>query len=120
MKVLTINEAREQLDAVCQEALAGEVIRLQRPDGALLELTAVPVAPSVTPLSDRQLAECYHDADWAAFENHCAKASHRGLQKDSRLHIDSLCQNANVVHGQPPFAAQQFRSPHNTLPIPAA
>jgi hypothetical protein len=75
MKVLTVNEAREQLDAVCQEALAGEVIRLQRADGALLELTAVPVAPSVTPLSDQQLADCYRDADWAEFENHCAKAS---------------------------------------------
>lgn len=75
VKVLTVNEARERLDAVCLEALAGEVIRLQRADGALLELTAVPVAPSVTPLSDEQLADCYRDADWAEFENHCAKVS---------------------------------------------
>jgi hypothetical protein len=75
MKVLTVNEAQQRLDAVCQEALAGEVIRLQRADGTLVELTAVPVAPAVTPLSDQQLADCYGDAEWAEFENHCAKAS---------------------------------------------
>jgi hypothetical protein len=75
MKVLTVNEAQERLDAVCQEAIAGEVIRLQRADGTLVELKAVLVAPEVTSLSDRQLADCYSDPDWAEFENHCAKAS---------------------------------------------
>lgn len=26
-------------------------------------------------LSEQELAKCYDDADWAVFENHCAKAS---------------------------------------------
>jgi hypothetical protein len=75
MKVFTVAEAQEKLDAVCKEALAGEVIRLQGANGSLLELTPVRLASPVTPLSERELAECYGDDDWASFENHCAKAS---------------------------------------------
>ena len=75
MKLLSIEEARERFAAVCEAALAGEVIRLQLDNGALLELTPVPAVPPVAALSDRELAACYEDADWAAFENHCAKAS---------------------------------------------
>jgi len=75
MKVLSIEEAQARFAAVCEEALAGEVIRLQVANGSLLELTPVPAAPPVSALSAQELAECYHDADWAAFENHCAKAS---------------------------------------------
>jgi len=33
------------------------------------------LASPVTPLSEQELAESYGDADWASFENHCAKAS---------------------------------------------
>ncbi len=75
MKLLSIEEARDQFAAVCEAAVAGEVIRLQLANGALLELTPVTAAPRVSPLSDQELAACYEDADWAAFENHCAKAS---------------------------------------------
>ncbi len=75
MKVLTVDEAREKLDAVCEEALAGEVIRLQRTNGSLLELTPVTPVSCIAPLSPQQLAECYTDAEWAKFENDCAKAS---------------------------------------------
>jgi hypothetical protein len=75
MKVLTVDEARERLDAVCEEALAGEVIRLQRTNGSLLELTPVPAVSWIAPLSAQQLADCYEDTEWAEFENHCAKAS---------------------------------------------
>ena len=73
MKLLSIEEAQGQFQAICEEALAGEVIRLQLTNGSLLELTPVPAAPPA--LSDQQLAHCYEDSDWAAFENHCATAS---------------------------------------------
>jgi hypothetical protein len=72
VKVLSIEEAQARFDAVCREVMSGEIIRLQLTDGALIQLTPV---PTVTPLSDRELAECYADEDWAAFENHCGKAS---------------------------------------------
>ena len=75
MKVLSVEEAQARFAAVCQEALAGEVIRLQLANGALNQLTPVPAVPPVSALSDRELAECYDDEDWAAFENHCGKAS---------------------------------------------
>src|SRR5439155_13256250 len=45
MKVLSIEEAQSRLAAVCQEALAGEVIRLQLENGARLELLPVPAVP---------------------------------------------------------------------------
>ena len=75
MKVLSIQEAQARFPAVCNEALAGEVIRLQLENGALLELTHVPAAGPVPALSNQELAACYEDTEWAAFENHCAKAS---------------------------------------------
>ena len=75
MKLLSIEEAQERFAAVCEEALAGEVIRLQLANGALLELTPVPAVPPVSALSDQELAEGYADADWAVFENRCAKAN---------------------------------------------
>ena len=73
--MLTIEEAQARFTAVCEEALAGEVIRLRLANGALLELLPVPALPEVSRLSDESLAACYDDADWAVFENHCAKAS---------------------------------------------
>ena len=73
MKLLSIEEAPRQFKAICDEALAGEVIRLRLANGALLELTPVSATPHA--LSDQQLAQCYEDNDWAAFENHCAAAS---------------------------------------------
>ncbi len=73
MKVISIDDARTQLDAVCNQALAGEVIRLRNRDGALVELT--PVGSAQGDLDAQRLAECYEDGEWAAFENHCAKAS---------------------------------------------
>ena len=73
MKVISIEEAQKQLDSVCAQALAGEVVRLQNRAGALVELTPVGNVPP--PMDSKKLAECYEDAEWAAFENHCAKAS---------------------------------------------
>ena len=73
MKLLSTEEAQGRFKAVCDDALAGEVIRLQFANGALLELTRVPaMAP---PLSAQEIKECYKDSDWAVFENHCAAAS---------------------------------------------
>jgi hypothetical protein len=74
VKTLSIEEAKGCFQAVCEEALAGEIIRLQTADGSLLELTPVPAA--LSPLSGEQLARCYEDNNWAAFENHCGAASH--------------------------------------------
>jgi len=73
MKVISIDDARTQLDAVCDEALAGNVIRLRNRAGALVELT--PVGLELAGLDAQQLAASYADEEWAAFENHCAKAS---------------------------------------------
>ena len=75
MKVLSIEDAQARFPAVCEEALAGEVIRLQLANGALIELMPVPAIPSISSLSPQELQECYRDDDWAAFENHCGKAS---------------------------------------------
>lgn len=73
MKTLSIEQAQGQFKAICEEALNGEIIRLQLANGALLELTRVPVMPPA--LSAQELKECYEENDWAAFENHCAAAS---------------------------------------------
>ena len=70
MKVISTEEARTQLDAVCDQALAGEIVRLRNRAGALVELT-----PVSADLDAQSLAECYEDGEWAAFENHCGKAS---------------------------------------------
>ncbi len=73
MKVISIDDARTQLDAVCDQALAGEIVRLRNRAGALVELTPVRMEPAG--VDSQSLAECYEDGEWAAFENHCAKAS---------------------------------------------
>ena len=41
MKVLSIEEGQRHFKAVCEEVLAGEVIRFQLADGSLLELSPV-------------------------------------------------------------------------------
>ena len=69
MKILTVNEAQSRLPEVCEEVVAGEVIRLKLTSGAFVEL--MPVAS----FSEQALAESYNDPEWAAFENHCGKAS---------------------------------------------
>jgi hypothetical protein len=74
VKTLTILEAQGHFQAVCEAALAGEVIRLQTPGGAVLELRSVQDNATAA-LSDEALAKCYEDQDWAAFENHCSAAS---------------------------------------------
>ncbi|MBE0545397.1 MAG: hypothetical protein IH623_28995 [Verrucomicrobia bacterium] len=73
MKLLSIEEAQGQFQAICDEALAGEVIRFQLANGSVLELKPVQWVPPA--LSEQQLARCYEDSEWAAFENHCAAAS---------------------------------------------
>ena len=75
MKLLTVEEAQAQFAAVCQEAVEGEVIQFQLANGALIQLTPVPAVAPVSALSDRELAECYEDKEWAAFENHVGQAS---------------------------------------------
>ena len=74
MKVISIDDAQTQLNAVCDRALAGEVIRLRNRDGGLVELMPVAMGPMPACLDTQELAECYEDGEWAAFENHCAKA----------------------------------------------
>lgn len=73
MKVLSLEQAQGQLAAVCDEALAGEVIRFQLKNGASLELMPLPAA-NANSLSSQALTDCY-DEEWAAFENHCSQAS---------------------------------------------
>ena len=75
MKVISIEEAQAQLNSVCEQALAGEVIRLRNGAGALVELTPVGSETAAAAIGREQLAECYNDKEWAAFENRCAKAS---------------------------------------------
>ncbi len=75
MKVISIEEAQARFAKVCQEALAGEVVRLRLANGALIELTPVPAGPPPSVPADRELASCYDDQEWAEFENHCGKAS---------------------------------------------
>ena len=75
MKVISINDTQTQLDAVCNRALAGEVIRLRNREGALVELMPVAIGAMPARLDAQQLAESYEDGEWEAFENHCAKAS---------------------------------------------
>ena len=52
---------------------------LSRAFGSVLlpvtRLIPVPAVSREAALSDQQLAQCYGDTDWAAFENHCGKAS---------------------------------------------
>jgi hypothetical protein len=73
VKTLSIEEAQGRFKAVCEQALAGEIIRLQMDNGSLLELTRVPIMPAE--LTSEQLANCYEDGEWAEFENRCAAAS---------------------------------------------
>ena len=75
MKVISIDEARTQLDAVCDRALAGEVIRLRNHAGGLVELTPVGSDVALPELNSSEVKKCYEDEEWAAFENHCGKAS---------------------------------------------
>ena len=75
VKVLSVEDAEACFTAICEEAMAGEVIRLRLAGGGLLELTPVVTIPKITPLSEQELANSYLDEDWAAFENHCGKAS---------------------------------------------
>jgi hypothetical protein len=74
MKEISIDEAQSQLDAVCDQALAGEVIRLRSRAGALVEITPVATGTTATGLNASSGSED-EDAEWAAFENHCARAS---------------------------------------------
>ena len=75
MKVLAVAEAQKQLDSVCEQALAGEIIRLQLANGALIELSPVTGFAEVPALSAAELAGSYDDSDWAQFEKRCAKSS---------------------------------------------
>lgn len=75
MKEISIDDAQTQLNAVCDRALAGEVIRLRNRAGALVELTPVAMERRRATLDGQVLTEYDEDAEWAAFENHCAKAS---------------------------------------------
>lgn len=75
MKEISVDDAQTQLDAVCDRALAGEVIRLRNRAGALVELTPVATGTRPARLNGDALTGYDEDAEWAAFENHCAKAS---------------------------------------------
>lgn len=75
MKVLSVADAQKQLDSVCEQALAGEVIRLQLANGALVELLPIRGMPQIGAASPSELAEAYNDREWASFENHCGKSS---------------------------------------------
>jgi hypothetical protein len=69
MKVLSVQEAQRHLAAVCDEALNGEIVRVQLSNGEKIQLT--PVGSEV----DAALLEYGDESEWAEFENKCAKAS---------------------------------------------
>ena len=73
VKVLTVDQAGKQLAAACDQALAGEVVRVQTAHGELIELVPVPKTPAT--LFGDALRESYGDSDWAAFERNCGSAS---------------------------------------------
>lgn len=75
MKVISMEDAQARLPAVCDEALRGEIIRLQVANGTQLELTPIFSIPALSALSAEKLAEGYNDEEWAAFENRCGGAS---------------------------------------------
>jgi hypothetical protein len=75
MKVISLDEAKDRLPAIFQEALSGEIIRFKSPTGAELELTPVREMPARLEFSAEELSKSYDDRDWAEFENHCGKAS---------------------------------------------
>ena len=76
MKIIPVAQAMQRLPAICEEALSGEIIRFQAASGAELELTPITKGVfAVQPFTDSELASCYEDADWAAFENNCGQAS---------------------------------------------
>jgi len=75
MRVLQIDEARARFAELCADALGGEVIHLQFPGGALLQLSAVVAGAKAPPFSEQELLKSYDDPEWAAFENNCGKAS---------------------------------------------
>ena len=74
MKVLTTRDLPPQMVALCEEAAGGEVIRVQLPGGALLEIKPVDDEVSLAVSSD-ELAQSYADKEWSEFESHCGRAS---------------------------------------------
>lgn len=75
MKVISLDQAKNQLAAVCNDVLQGEVVRLQAEDGREIELTPVGKLPERIEFTEEELRAGYEDADWIRFENNCAKAS---------------------------------------------
>ena len=73
MKLISV-DAKDQLAASCEQALSGEIIRVQSKNGEL-ELTPVPIVPKFETLWNQDIASSYEDSDWAAFENNTGKAS---------------------------------------------
>ena len=75
MKVISLDEAKNRLPAIFEEALSGEIIRFRSATGKELELTPVPLMPERVEISPKDLANSYEDPEWACFENNCGKAS---------------------------------------------
>jgi hypothetical protein len=75
MKVISLDEAKDRLPAICDEALSGEIIRFRSATGIEFELTPIHEMPQRRELSAEDLAKSYDDADWAKFENNCGKAA---------------------------------------------
>jgi hypothetical protein len=74
MKVISVDDAKNRLPAILEEALSGEIIRFRSASGAELELTPVERMPARVEVSSTDSASSYNDPDWAKFENNCAKA----------------------------------------------
>jgi hypothetical protein len=75
VKVLSIQDAEGKLAKLCEEALAGEDIRVEMPNGKMIDLTPSLNLPKLRPLTDEELAASYDDKEWMQFENNCSKAS---------------------------------------------
>jgi hypothetical protein len=75
MKVISLDDAKNSLPAICDEALSGEIIRFRSANGAEFELMPIHQMPPRQELSPAELAKAYDDADWAKFENNCGKAA---------------------------------------------
>jgi hypothetical protein len=75
MKVISLDDAKNRLPAICDEVLSGEIIRFRSANGTEFELTPIHSMPPRLEVSREELAAAYDDADWAKFENNCGKAS---------------------------------------------
>ena len=74
MKKLTINQAKDSLDEVLDEALAGETIIIMRREQPVL-LQPCQLPPPILRRPPGYFDDCYTDKSESELENRCGQAS---------------------------------------------